>query len=321
MTELEVEQIDTRFSTTRIRDLAVENRLLSSIARQGVCDPVHVARLDTGYVLLDGFKRYRCVRRLKYPLIPAVVIAPDPAWGILTLMRQAYSRGLPTIEQACLIDVLHQQYGLGVREIAGKLGRSASWVSLRLGMMQSMSAVVREKILGGEFPIRAYMYWMRKFTRVTPRDVDAFVTAVGSFGLSTRNALVLGKAFFQGTPLMRKQILGGNIEWTLRSLKQDTMPDDAGRDETGHRRLLYDLNRCRECMGRTMSVAHDITLPDNTECTIRLHMLCGAILAGSRRFITVVRELYDRSGQTAGGADPVPSGQKQAQHSATSAHR
>src|SRR5439155_9834203 len=90
-------------------------------------------------------------------------------------------RSLTILEQARFIEELRKRNALSVADIAGQLSRSKSWVSMRLGLMAEMSAVVREKLFSGGFPVYPYMYTLRQFMRmngVGKQDIEDFVVAL-----------------------------------------------------------------------------------------------------------------------------------------------
>ena len=54
-------------------------------------------------VLLNGFKRYRCARKLRLATVPYSSLGPDEAAGILSLLRTSNNRALSILEQAAFI--------------------------------------------------------------------------------------------------------------------------------------------------------------------------------------------------------------------------
>jgi hypothetical protein len=50
--------------------------------------------------VLNGFKRYRCARKLRLATVPYSSLGPDEAVGILSLLRTSNNRALSILEQA-----------------------------------------------------------------------------------------------------------------------------------------------------------------------------------------------------------------------------
>lgn len=235
MTEIERDLVNTQYERLRVRDDKREVLLRSSIMEQGILDPLYVVNLgDTGHALLDGFKRYRCAVKLNIPTLPVVTLEKNPVIGIVKFLRLSVSKGLAPIEEAGLVDELHMTHGLSVLEIASRLERSAAWVSLRLGLMNEISDDVREKIFLGQFPIRSYMYSLRPFTRVkdsaSKKAVSSFVACVAGKGLGTRDIDRLAQAYFKGGDVLKSQIEKGELDWTLRQLKEGDAGQEKARD-------------------------------------------------------------------------------------------
>ena len=135
-----------------MRNPAVEARLLASIAERGIEEALEGVDAAGGSILLNGFKRYRCALKLRIRMAHYASLGEDEAAAIVTLLRVSNDRSLTILEQARFIEELRQHNALSVADIAGQLARSKSWVSMRLGLMAEMSAVVREKLFRGEFP-------------------------------------------------------------------------------------------------------------------------------------------------------------------------
>ena len=72
--ELELHQLDLRYAGLRRRDSRREKTLVGSLSASGQQTPVVVVRGEADrYVLVDGYKRVRALRRLKVDRVSAVV--------------------------------------------------------------------------------------------------------------------------------------------------------------------------------------------------------------------------------------------------------
>ena len=225
MTEAEVNTISTKYESFRLRDKNRERYLLQSILQHGIREPLQCVQGDgvQSYILLDGFKRLRCSYKLRLHMVPVVSLGTDEVACILQFIRLSAERSLSTLEQAHFVDELHTRYGLRVSDIAGRLERSKAWVSVRLGILEEMSQVVREAVFSGRFPVRSYMYTLRQFTRVNGiagTQIDRFVHCVSGKGLSTRDIEKLAYGYFRGRDRLKHQIEEGNLSWTLRQMRK-----------------------------------------------------------------------------------------------------
>src|SRR5438067_763859 len=164
--EIELSVLDLRYESFRLKQAALEERLLGSIAQRGIEEPLEGVELKAASVLLNGFKRYRCARKLCLPTVPYACLGQDEATGILSLLRTSNNRALSILEQAAFIDELKNARQMSVAEIAAELSRSKAWVSVRLGLLAEMSAEVRRRLFAGAFPVYSYMYTLRPFMRL-----------------------------------------------------------------------------------------------------------------------------------------------------------
>jgi ParB/RepB/Spo0J family partition protein len=325
METIELSSIDLRLERTRLRNNSVEQALLDSVAREGILDPLYIAgRDDTQrYLLLDGFKRYRCARKLGMGMVPAECVADDVATGIVTFIRRnEYGCGITVLEQASLIEELHRRCAMSIYDIAQRLDRSPSWVSMRLGILDDLTPLVREKILSGAFPVRAYLYGIKGFTRVNnigKERVDLFVGAVSGKQLSTRDLFVLSRAFFTGGKVIERLVLEGDAHRALRMLTIDT----AGGDDTAlsEKERLFIKELQTHATGMSWIIAQGDTLAMGCGSFSQyVNLWSAAILKRLSRYTVAIKELYDRTGSSECGAHPVTPGCKPQGDSATVTH-
>jgi ParB/RepB/Spo0J family partition protein len=321
METIELSQLDCRLEKSRCRDAAFERALLESISQRGILDPLLVVSCDeTGmHTLVDGFKRYRCAKKLGMAMIPAQCMAGDIVTAILTLIRRSdCGNSLSTLEQAALIEELHQKCGQTIYDIATQLGRSPSWVSMRLGMLEQLSPLVREKIMTGAFPIRAYMYAIKGFTRVNnipSQQVDLFVNAVSGKSLSTRELFVLCRSFFNGGPSMQDLILRGDIHRAVQMYTGSAAEDSAlSADEQS---FVADLQRANSSIERLIYWAGNLRYESGYFAQY-VSFLAAKIGKRLTEFSALIGELYDRCRPPVGGADIIPAGSEQKENSAGS---
>ena len=117
-------------------------------------------------MLLNGFKRWRCARKLGLGTAPYVSLGEDEAMGIVALLRASNDRALSLLEQAGFVDELKRLDQMSVAQIAEALSCSKGWVGMRLGLLAEMTPTVRRRLFAGAFPVYAYMYTVRSFMRM-----------------------------------------------------------------------------------------------------------------------------------------------------------
>jgi len=161
---VEVSSIDLRYQHCRLRHVQSEKRLLCSISEQGIRDPLLGVNQDGIPVLLDGFKRVACAKKLSIHQVRFRSLADDEAMAIISLVRLSNAKSLSFVEQARLIDELRRIHRLSVSEIARRLERSSAWVSVRLGLSSELTPLISQKIMFGEFPMHASLVCCQHFT-------------------------------------------------------------------------------------------------------------------------------------------------------------
>jgi hypothetical protein len=303
--EVELDSLDLRYEGFRLQQPALEERLLSCILQRGIEEPLEgvdlppaLPALPLTKVLLNGFKRYRCARKLRLATVPFRSLGPDEAAAILGLLKLSNHRSLSILEQAAFLGELKHARGMNVAEIAAELSRSKSWVTMRLGLMAQMSESVRQKLFAGAFPVYSYMYLMRQFMRmngVKAEQVEAFVVAVSGHGLSVREIEQLAHGFFRGPDSFRQEILQGNLALPLERMRQAPQsPDGCSEFE---RVLLGDLELTQKYMQRVMGKSQQHDQLTSRAFHAQCHLLTAGLLSRSPAFVHTLRQLHDRNGQ------------------------
>jgi predicted transcriptional regulator len=305
---VELAALDLRYESYRMRSAAGEARLLAAIAERGIEEALEGVDVAGGSILLNGFKRYRCAAKLRIRMAPYASLAEDEAAAIVMLLRISNDRSLTILEQARFIEELRQRNGMSVADIAARLSRSKSWVSMRLGLMGEMSEAVREKLFGGEFPVYAYMYTLRQFMRmngVGKQDIEDFVVALAGKKLSVREIEQLAQGYFRGPATFRETIRQGRVALALDWFRQ--VPQDPDGSNEYERVLLKDLEITQKYIQRVMGKSQDRRLK-TPAFWAQAHLLTAGILSQGRAFFEAMRKLHDRCGQTASGFSPSSGG-------------
>ena len=297
--ELELAHLDLRYEGYRLRQPGLEERLLSALVMEGIREPLRGVREASGNaILLDGFKRVRCARKLHLCIVPFASLGSDESTAILNLLRAAgRPHALSLLEEARFVDELQQVRGLEVAEIARELSRSKAWVSLRLGLFKELSPTVGEALFAGAFPLYSYLYTLRPLRRlkgIASADIDRFVQALRGRRLSVREIDGLAQGFFRGPESFRNEILQGNLKLALGHLTQAPAdPDGCGGFE---RILLGDLESVQKSMLRVIAKSHDPRIV-SPAFLAQCNLLTAAILSRGAVFLQSLRHLHDRSGQ------------------------
>lgn len=261
-TEVEVMQIDRKYESYRMRSSGRERLLLASIVERGIDEPVYGVKTicDQGsrYTLLDGFKRLRCAIKLGILSLKFIAFGEEEAESILQMIRVSNAKGLTLLEQAKLVDELIRVFGMNVGDVALKLNRSKSWVSVRKQVLSEMSSKTMDEILAGKFPLYSYMYTLAPFRRLegsaSKSEVEQFVASTAGKALSTREIDLLSRGYFQGSEKFRNEVKNGNLGWCLDTMKAQESAKAIGLELTElERKTLRDLEIAHDAINRLLN--------------------------------------------------------------------
>ena len=294
---IELAELDLRYQGCSLVNPGREKHLLTSILEKGITDPLLGIDGSDGKILLDGFKRQRCAKKLGIAIVPWRCLGADTIEAIAALVRLWQARRPGLLEQAAWIDQLKGSFGMSGVQVAALLEKSPAWVSLRSGILASMSDKVRDTIFKGQFPAWSYIHTLRKFTRVNrdcDQHVERFVESVSGKGLGVRDIGILAQGYFNGSEQFRHQIEQGNLMWCLDSLKQPAagVPDGTKRQA----RMLANLERIGQCMQRFVTDCGACERASGAFWA-QANLLSGNILTMMEPFSKQIRRLHDRSGQ------------------------
>ena len=293
---VELASFDLRYDAYRMKNPALEARLLASIVERGIEEPLQGVDVGPRRLLLNGFKRYRCALKLGLGLVPYTSLADDEAAGILAVLRASNHNALSLLEQARFLDDLHTLHKLSLAEIAATLSRSKAWVSMRLGLLGELTETVRDKLFAGAFPVYAYMYILRPFMRMNGdrKDaIDEFVTAVSGKHLSIREIQRLAYGYFRGDDVFREQLRSGHLRLLLAQTRG--IPEHAEGCNEQERALLGELELLQKYMQRALAKSTDARLK-TAPFRAQANLLTAGILSRIQRFTDAMRQLHDRTG-------------------------
>jgi hypothetical protein len=288
--------LDLRYQAYRLRNDAAEARLLASIAERDIEQPLAGVDTPQGRLLLDGFKRYRCATKLGIECVPYVSLGVEEAEGIASLMRLAKQKTLSILEQARFVVELLSMHDMSIADVAETLSRSKAWVSMRRGLLQSMSEAIQETLFRGAFPVYSYMVTLRPFMRINgvgQKEIERFVQAVAGQRLSVREIELLAHGYFRGPALLREAIDQGKWKWSLEQMQ--AVPEDPEGCNDVERALLRELQRLLKSMQGVMTRCDNPHLQTRA-FYVQANLLVAGLLSRRELFFKKMEEFYDRSG-------------------------
>lgn len=248
---VDITRINIKNEGLKLKNKKAEKDLLSSISEHGIKDPLIGLFEKDIFILIDGFKRYRCCKKLQVNIIPIEVIGNDEANCFIKTLKISNAKSLHILEQARFIKQLRDNHNMTIESIGHSLGKSRFWVSSRLRLLQSLSPLVERKIFDGSFPVynaMGLLHQVKNKSFANNNEIDEFVTAVSGKGLTINDINLLGEGYFKGGNEFKKQIQNGHFAWTINKLK-DANKHELNLSDNG-KRILSDLEIITKYIGR-----------------------------------------------------------------------
>jgi ParB family chromosome partitioning protein len=139
LAELPVEAIRPNQRQPRKRfDSDAATGLAESVRAQGIVQPVLVrSRSAGGYELIAGERRWRAAQAAGLKTVPAVIRdAGDRETLLLGLVENVARENLSPVEEARAYAMLLDEFGLGLGDVAEKVGKSKPTVSNRIRLLE-----------------------------------------------------------------------------------------------------------------------------------------------------------------------------------------
>jgi ParB family transcriptional regulator, chromosome partitioning protein len=256
--DLEFFQLDLRYEQLRRRDPIRERRLLGSIAEVGQQAPIIVVRDGDRWVVVDGYKRARVLRRLGHDTVCATewMLAEADALVLERVLRAGDAGS--AIEQGWLLKELSGRFGLGRDELARRFDRTTSWVSRRIALVTELPASVHQHVHDGALGAHAVMKYLVPLARANAGDCEKLAQALAPLRPSSRQMRELYATYVAGNPKARELVVN-HPALVLRARAEAVCESMQSCTQVEH--LLADLGIVtavtRRAIGRLMHGALD----------------------------------------------------------------
>jgi ParB/RepB/Spo0J family partition protein len=251
--ELEFHELVLRYERLRVMRPARERRLLGSLATIGQQVPIFVVGdAEPGrYVVIDGYKRVRLLRRLGKDAVRATCWEMEESEALVVSRLVGTGEGETALEQAWLLDELQRRFGVRQEELARRFDRSVSWVSRRLGLVREVPDGVQERVRRGEIGAHAAVKYLLPLARANAAGCEALAGVIASAKLASREVGLLYAAWRDGTGRTRERLIEEPLV-LLRALKEAEGGRRGERERSPGQRLLDDF----ELLGGIARRAH-----------------------------------------------------------------
>jgi ParB/RepB/Spo0J family partition protein len=210
--EIDIHQLDRPYAGLRIRDPRQEARWLASLSKGDAGSTLGAvlvvpAKAPERFVLIDGHARVAALEQLGRDTVEAIVLPLGEAEALVLTLRLATQGRRCALEEGWLLQRVQQETGLGLEALAQRFGRSSSWVSRRLGLVEALPEAVQQAVQAGAIPSRAALRCLVPLARANPAQCCELVAGIAGAELSVRAIERLYVAWREGDGAQRARIV------------------------------------------------------------------------------------------------------------------
>lgn len=190
--EIELHCLEPAFKHLRLSNPKHLNHLTLLIEQQSQQVPVVVVAAEKAtdnrkhWILIDGYTRVDALKRLGCDTVQAEVWDCKIPEALLATMAQQQNRNWMALEEAMLLQELQRHYHLSQADIARRAGRSKTWVSHRLLLIESMSDNIRDAVRSGIISPWVAVRIVEPFARANAQHANAFLSYLKQHHHSSR---------------------------------------------------------------------------------------------------------------------------------------
>jgi len=232
--EIDIHQLERPYAGLRIRDPRQGARWLASLSRgdrEGSLGAVLVvpAKAAGRFVLIDGYARVAALERLGRDTVEVIVLPLGEAEALVFALRLATQGRRCALEEGWLLQRVQQETGLGLEALAQRFGRSSSWVSRRLGLVEALPEAVQQAVQVGAIPSRAALRCLVPLARANPAQCCELVAGIAGAELSVRAIERLYVAWREGDGEQRARIVSHPLLYLrAEQAQREAEPPDPG---------------------------------------------------------------------------------------------
>jgi ParB family chromosome partitioning protein len=264
--ELELWQLELKYAALRIGDAHRQAQVVAALLEHGQQQPVLVVRGGGAdrYVLIDGYARVRALGELKRDTVEATVLELTEAEALVLAFRLERNRARSAIEEGWLLRELLRSHRIAQADLAAWVGRSPSWVSRRLALVEALPERVEEAVRAGVVAAQAAMKCLVPLARANVSQCERMIANLSGRRLTVRQMARLYVGWRAGTAEQRERIVEQPLLYLeLEEKEAVEAPADPGSER--EQRLVRDLGVlagvCRRVREAFEQREHDLPWP------------------------------------------------------------
>lgn len=324
--ELSLAALDERYGRLRVVDHRREAQLRASIEEHGQQDAILVvAEAEGRFVVIDGHKRVRALRRLRRDVAKAVVLEAAPAEALAAAYRADSGPGRSAIEEGWLVYELYRVGKWDLGKVAAAIGRSKSWASRRLGLVEELPDAVLDGVRRGALGSWSAMKHLLPLARANAPACERLAEKIMEAGLTSRQVGLVCEHVGKSGALARARILEDPALFlkALEAAKGGLDPELSPAENRALKQLdlignvALGLSRwLPQALGYDAAEAARAKLWSSWQRAAKRWSLLEDVAAAALAAQAGRQEVgHDQSGTTNGGADPARAGPRHPQDS------
>jgi ParB family chromosome partitioning protein len=140
------ELVPNRYQSRKEFDGEEQRNLVTSIKKSGIIQPIVVRRLENGYEIIAGERRWRAAQEAGLKEVPIIVReAQDLDMAEISLIENIQRSDLNPIEEAEAFLTLMEKFGLSHEEISARVGKDRTTVTNAVRLLK-LTPEVREAL-------------------------------------------------------------------------------------------------------------------------------------------------------------------------------
>jgi len=153
--DIPVNEIKPSRYQPRVRfDEDAMNELMRSISENGLIQPVTVRKIDEGYEIIAGERRWRACVGLGLEKVPCYVLSPtEEQAATMALVENVQRENLSPIEEAKSYQAIMRQSGMTQEQLAGKIGKSQSAIANKIRLL-NLPDEIQDGVIEGKITER-----------------------------------------------------------------------------------------------------------------------------------------------------------------------
>ncbi len=131
-----------------------QKKLVASIRKSGIIQPIVVRKSASGYEIIAGERRWRVAQQAGLSSVPVIIRdAQDLDVAELSLIENILREGLNAVEEAEAYQTLTATFNLSQEELAARVGKDRSTIANTIRLLQlpaaAKTALIEKKITTG----------------------------------------------------------------------------------------------------------------------------------------------------------------------------